>query len=66
MVDDDRIGVGDPGSGSQKIEIMARALVDLFGDRAPEVSQRQADTGESATESAIWRKIVAQIGRLRA
>lgn len=66
MVDDDRVGVGDPGRGSRKIEIMARALVDLFGDRALEVSQRQADTGESATESAIWQKIVAQIGRLRA
>lgn len=66
MVGDVRINVCDPEYGSQNINVIARALIDLFGDRAPEVSKRQADLGECATASAIWQKIVTQVGRLRA
>lgn len=66
MVDEGRIQSADPGYASQKIDIMARALIDLFGDRAREVSERQADSSESVAAGAIWKKIVEQVGHLRA
>ncbi len=66
MVDEGRMSIGDPGTLSPKIDIMARALIDLFGDRAREVGERQAATGESAVAGAIWQQIVGQVGRLRA
>jgi hypothetical protein len=66
MVDEGRANAGDPGTLSPKIEIMARALIDLFGDRALEVSERQAASGESVATSATWQQIAEQIRRLRA
>ena len=65
MADEGRMDVGDLGTVSPKIEIMTRALIDLFGDRAREVSERQATLGDNAEAVAIWRQIVEQVGRLR-
>ena len=66
MVDQGRTSVGDMRTLSQEIDIMARALIDLFGDRAREVGERQVASDESAASGAIWQQIVERVGRLRA
>jgi hypothetical protein len=51
---------------SAKIERMAISLIELFGDRALEVSERQVSGGNNASVSAIWRDIADDIRRIKA
>jgi hypothetical protein len=50
---------------SAKIERMALSLIELFGDRALEVSERQVHGGNIASVSAIWQEIADDIRRIR-
>ena len=54
----------DPADRSAKVERMARSLIDLFGERALEVSERQINGGSVASVSLAWQEIVADIRRL--
>ncbi len=65
MANGGRNGAGSPDDRSEKIDKMARALIDLFGDRALEVSEHQARSGDIEAVVGIWREIVERIKALR-
>jgi hypothetical protein len=56
---------GQPADEAHKIDIVAQALIDLFGDRALTVSEHQAALGDGGAANAIWRVIVQRIRELR-
>jgi hypothetical protein len=49
---------------SAKIERMALSLIELFGDRALEVSERQVHDGNIPSVAAIWQDISDAIRRI--
>ncbi len=65
MANGGRNGGDIPDDHSDKIDKMAQALIDLFGDRALEVSEHQANSGDIDSVVRIWREIVEKIKAAR-
>lgn len=61
MVDGGPSVSGNQDDRSEKIDTMVASLIEIFGDRAIEVSERQVDAGSAPSVSDIWREIVIRI-----
>lgn len=55
---------GDDAADAREVRLdaFARALKDVFGDRAPDVARRQAEMADAdADHVATWREILVRL-----
>lgn len=63
---DDRLDTGGECDHARKVDQLAISLMEMFGDRALEVSEGQGTLGNVDSVSSIWREISENIRKRNA